>query len=101
MPHRVVSTDTFVAQYESIILYLVDVLAAPQAAGKLLEAMDRMRDTLAEMPTIRAVSRKPSLEELGLREYLVRNYVVLYRVESNVVYLEHIFHTSQDYEACV
>ena len=81
--------------------YIVQELKSPQAARTLNNAIKDARKALAENPLMHAVSRKPLLEHLELRERFVRNYVVVYRIEKQTVYLEHIFHQTQDYERLV
>ena len=98
MAYSVVRTDVFEEQYESILLYLVDVLETPAAALSIMETVDLMIVRLEVTPEICAVSMKPSLEHLELREYLVKNYVVLYRIVGDRVFLEHMFHTKQNFE---
>lgn len=101
MGYKVVPTVSFELNYESILLYLVDILDAPSAASRLSEEIDSMFKCLSVTPEICAISTKPTLELLELREYFVRNYVVLYRIEGDTVYLEHMFHGSQNFEAYV
>ena len=98
MAYSVRATKTFEDEYDAVLGYVVEKLKAPQAARTLNEALKDARRALAENPLLHAVSRKPLLEHLELRERLVRNYVVVYRVEEQMVYLEHIFHQTQDYE---
>ena len=53
---------------------------------------------IAAFPAIKAVSKKPELRRLGYREYFGENYVIVYRVQEDAVYLLRLFHQSQDYE---
>ena len=78
-----------------------DVVDAPASAGRLMTAMDNLIDLLSLTPSIKAVSTKPALERLRLREYPLLAYVVLYRVDGATVFLEHVFHERQNYEAYV
>ena len=99
MRYKVVPTETFELEYRSAIEYIVDVLGAPKAASDMVDELSHVRSELSENPFLYAVSRKPIMENLALRERLVRNYVVVYRVSGDSVFLEHIFHQSQDFEA--
>lgn len=99
MGYKVVPTETFELEYRLVIEYIVNVFGAPKAAGDLVEELDHVRVELSENPFLYAVSRKPLMEKYVLRERLVRNYIVVYRVFGDNVYLEHIFHQSQDFEA--
>ncbi|MBQ9069565.1 MAG: type II toxin-antitoxin system RelE/ParE family toxin [Eggerthellaceae bacterium] len=101
MASEVTFTNRFELEYRAILVYLVDLADVPSAAGKLMDSIDNLIDLLSSTPEIKAISKKPALEALGLREYLVRSYVVLYRIEGSTVFLEHIFHSKQNYEAYV
>ena len=99
MTCRVIFTQTFETEYDRILAYQIEKLCSPQAAESLIEALDNACSLLAANPELAAVSTKPALESLELREWLVRNYVVVYRLDKNRIYLERIFHQSQDFEA--
>ena len=101
MAYDVVATRTFEREYDSIIGYHANVLKSPGAARRLMEDVAKVRVSLAENPLLSAVSRKSALEGLKLREKLVRNCVIVYKVDGDCVYLEHIFHQSQDFERLV
>ena len=98
MAYEVIPTATFEAEYDSIITYHIETLHSPQAAQRFIAALSETRARLADNPMIHAVSRKPLLDELELREALVRSYVLVYRIDSQRVFLEHLFHQSQDFE---
>ncbi len=101
MAYDVVFTTTFEYDYRGILVYLVDVLNTPVAAGSLLEEIDQMILNLESTPELFAISRKKSLALYSYREYPVKNYVAIYRIENNQVFLIHMFHASQNYEAYV
>ena len=98
MTYKIVPAEPFEQEYDKIIRYLVEDLGSPDAARSLLNSMEEVRQSLADNPLLHAVSRKRIPESLELRECLVRNYVVVYRVANDVVFLEHIFHQRQDFE---
>ena len=101
MAYEVVYTKTFEREYDSVLRYHVEHLCTPQAAQSLMTELDDACVLLAENPELKAISRKPMLEELDLREWPVKNYVIVYRAEGGRLYLEHIFHQSQDFELLV
>ena len=101
MAFRVVPTESFESEYSLIVDYIANILAAPKAAGDLISSLDRVRVELSDNPFLHAVSRKARLADLELRERLVRGYVVVYRIAEGTVYLEHIFHQSQDFESAL
>lgn len=97
MGYRIAATETFAHEYENVLDYLVDVLGSAQAATSLVDALDNVESILSEQPEINAISPKSALLVLDLREHFVKNYVLVYRIEDEVVYLEHLFHQSQDF----
>lgn len=101
MAYEIVATATFEDEYDRIVRYHLEVLQTPQGARNLVDAMDAMADRLSGNPKMMAISRKERLLGLELREYPVRNYVVVYRIEGDAVYLEHMFHQTQDFENLV
>ena len=101
MTYEIVATASFAREYDAIIRYHVEELSAQLAAKRLMDDVENACGILAGNPTINAVSRKALLADLELREQLVRNYVIVYRIESNKVYLEHMYHQKQDFERLV
>ena len=98
MAYRLIYTSSFESEYDAIIAYLIEDLGSPKAAKHLADEMDRAGEMLADKPLANALSRKPSLNKLELREHLVNNYVVVYRIEDEDVYLLHMFHQTQNFE---
>lgn len=98
MAYRVVPTASFRAELDSVLAYLVEDLASPSAAKKLHKGILKARELLSESPEMKGVSTKVMLGEHDFRELLVRNYMVVYHFDGEAVYLEHLFHQSQDYE---
>lgn len=97
MPCEVVFTASFEAEYDAVLNYQVHTLCAPSAARAFIDGIDEAVEALGATPKKNAVSRKAALGNLELREHLVRNYVVVYRIVAGQVVLEHLFHQRQDY----
>lgn len=97
MAHRVLYTDSFEREYDEIVCYHIEHINSPKAAENFIDAMDHALSLLAEMPAANAISTKPGFDSLELREHLVMNYVLVYRIEGDAVYLLHLFHQSQDF----
>lgn len=98
MEYRVVFTDSYHEELQAVVRYLVDASGSAASADRLLSAVDNMIDLLSVTPELKAVSAKSSLMEREMREWFTCNYVIVYRFDGEVVYLEHIFHQLQDYE---
>jgi toxin ParE1/3/4 len=62
------------------------------------ELLDRC-DSLADMP--RAYPLVPRYEKFGIRRRVYRDYLIFYRINTEVELVEiiHILHGAQDYEA--
>lgn len=91
-------TATCEADIERALRYQIEVLGFTASAKHLLSKLENVIDLLAVTPELKAESLKGSLEKLHLREWYISNYVLVYRFEEQVVYLEHFFHQSQDFE---
>lgn len=101
MAYELMPTDTYERELGEIIEYHRDALQAESAARDPVGQLDDASSLIAEIPELKAVSTKPVLGMFGLREWYVKNYVLIYRIDGNVVYLEHLFHQSQDFEKLV
>ena len=101
MGYEVVYTHSFITEYRGVLLYLVDVLESPAAAGNLMDALDKAITILETTPEIRAISPARTLEEKAYRVYSINKYLLVYRIDGQYVYCEHLFHGSQNYEAYV
>ena len=97
MAYSVIRTDEFEREYDSTIVYLIETLKSPAAARNLSDAVLKALKELADNPFLHSLSRRPLLNDLELRERPVRTYTIVYRVANDCVYLEHLFHQTQDY----
>lgn len=86
---------------DDIVSYLLYRLNNRQAAGHFLDELDTLIDLLGRTPEMFPLSRDDYLAALGLHVAPCMKYVVLYRVSAAAVYVEHIFHGSQDYARLV
>lgn len=86
---------------DAALLYLKQSLFVPDAAERLLDAFAKFIDAVAEFPLMYPVSDEPRLSSRGYRKALLENYIALYEVSEQTVYVLHLFHQSQDYAALV
>lgn len=101
MAYELIATHTFEQEYDGALEYLVETLQSPSSASKLMEAVSKAADLIADNPKLSALSTKPMLGKLQLREWQVSRYIIVYRVEGNRVYFEHFYHELQDFEQLV
>ena len=101
MAYKFVATAAFERDYDSALAYITYELDAPKAAMRMIDAMDASIEKISSNPKINAISRKPTLRALDYREEFIGNYVMLYRIERDVIVAKRLFHMTQDYEAYV
>lgn len=97
MAFEIIVSDSYERELFGILAYHYGELSAPSAAKDLMEKLDGAVGIIAQTPEVKAASSKPVLGRMELREWFACNYVIVYRFDGEAVYLEHIFHQSQDY----
>ena len=101
MACRIIPSQTFGKELDAVIEYLAVDLQSRAAASSLMQSLQKAWENLEAYPEMGPVSSRPGLMVLEMREYRVRDYVVIYRFDGERVFLEHIFHTLQDYERLI
>lgn len=101
MAANVYFTKTALRERDHILLYLVDSAGNVSAAASVLDELDRLIEVLEAFPLSFRISEDEALAARGLRVAPCGRYLVLYRVIGDDVYLEHMFHGSQDYARLV
>lgn len=88
-------------EIESIVSYLVSLSGGPSAAKSFMDEFREKLTVLCANPMLFCVSHLPELASLGYRTFFVKNYVVLYVVRDDCIYISHVFHQRQDYARLV
>ncbi len=101
MGYSVHFTRQALADQAAITEYLVSNLGNPEAARHFLDELEGAVSALERTPEAFAALEEPRLCALDYRKILFMNYVALFRVESDRVFISHIFHQSQDYARLV
>ena len=101
MAYTVNRTQAFEDDFDESLDYLVNELKSLQAAMTLIDEVEYALSALERSPFLFVISRKPFLGAYGYREYHVKKYVMVYRVDNNVVSLLRFFHQTQLYERFV
>ena len=65
---------------DSILSYIAEDLAAPQAAASFADGVYECYDRLEQNPYIYEVCRNPKLQKEGYRRAVIKNYVMIYKV---------------------
>ncbi len=67
----------------SAITYISDVLKAPIAAEKLLDAIEKEATVLAENPYLFPLSQDKRIARRGIRHEKVKNYFLFYTIKED------------------
>lgn len=100
MACKLVKTNSFHRDLDAVIAYIVLSLENRIAAASLLDAIEQSYDEIARLPLMYEAFRDPYLKELGYRKAVIRNYIMVYKVDerAKTVYILRLFHGRQDYE---
>lgn len=98
MTYELEASNEFEVDVDESVAYISNELKSPRAALSLLEELRDAFDCLKEDPFLAAISRKPVLRSHECREYLVKNYVIVYKVRANTVSLMGFYHQRQLYD---
>lgn len=101
MGYEAVILDEAKREFRSIIDYLCNVLESPQATAAFMDEFEHQVSLVSENPELFALSRLPELAARGYRTAHVNNYVMLYKIEGELLIIAHIFHQTQDYARLV
>lgn len=96
MTCSVLTGRRFEDDYDDILFYYEIKIGKPGLASAFAKSIDKAIDDIRCFPDIRAISRKPGLASRQVREYLVKGYVMYYRIEGNSIVLLRLLHQSQN-----
>lgn len=98
--YNVIITPKALSQLDSYIAYLLETLLNEQAARSVWQdAMDTRKELETAAGSLRYCSNR-KLRALGyhLIQFRRHRYVMIYRIDRNIVYVDGIYHQLQDYE---
>ena len=100
MEYKVVITSDAEEDLDRFVRYLLLDKQNEQAASNLLNDFEATKNTLSRVAESFQLCENPKLKALGYRRmhFLSHRYFFLYRIESNIVFIDNIFHELQDYE---
>lgn len=103
MAYKLCRADAFERDLDAVIGYIVLSLENKVAAASLLDAIEKCYEDLERMPLMYEACHDPYLKELGYRKAVIRNYIMVYKVdeESGTVHIMRLFHSRQDYEKLI
>ena len=99
MGYNIITTDKMDELLDNCIGYILQKFQNEQAARHLLSKLDSMYDMLEINPMIYQISDDPFLSAMKYHEAKVdgMEYIVIYKVDNNNVYILGIFHTLENY----
>lgn len=77
--------------------YIVENFGERNAAEDLLDEFDSFTERVSLFPYLYPLCADEDLAARGIRKALIKNYVALYEVLDNKVFVIGFFHQSQDY----
>lgn len=97
---NVYTTPRSEKQMITALNYITFILGNSTAAKAVYEDISKTKDTLKYVAGTLQLCEDKYLAENGYRKIKLQkhNYVFLYTIDGNNVYLEAFFHTTQDYE---
>lgn len=101
MKYKIRVTNTFAAEYKNVIKYFPEILKEKSAAKNLNDEFIRIVNLIESNPNLFALSKEKELKKRHYHKVNVNNYLVLYKVSKQEIFLAHIFHQSQDYAKLV
>ncbi len=90
MTHRIVITDRALANLREIRDYIAR--RSPESAARFLEKLLASFDRLEDSPARFALAPENELVPYELRQYLLKPYRILYRVDGRTAQILHIRH---------
>lgn len=99
MDYRLIISERADEQLDNIIRYVADESQNQSAAAAILNDISAAYSKLSYMADSFAVCEDPYLASRGYRKYRLadHNYVILYFVDKETVYIAGIFHMREDY----
>lgn len=100
MDYRLMITERAEQLLEQLVNYILYKFRNEQAARHLLDDIEQLYDRLEDNPYQFADCRDPFLKSKGYKEAVVKDmdYILIFRMEGNVVYVLGIFHQLENYK---
>lgn len=99
MAYNIVSTDEMNLLLDKCVRYLLGKFKSEQAAEHLLNGVAEVYDKLESNPNIFRLSEDPFMKAMDYHEAKISemDYVIIYKVVAENVYVLGIFHTLENY----
>ena len=100
MYYRLIITEKAEELMDNLVKYLLYRIKKQQAAIHLLDSVERVYERLEENPFQFPICRDEYLAHKGYREAVLldMNYLIIFKVENNEVYVLGVFHELEKYQ---
>ncbi len=101
--YKIKVTSLAEKELSEIIVYISQHLKNPAAATRFLDEVAQCYGRLKDNPMQYEFCRDDRLSKLRYRKVVIKNYVLIYRVEdmSKTVYILHLFYGRRDYQKLI
>lgn len=99
MIYNLIITDRAKELLDELVCHLIYRLKNEGAASHLFDGIEKIYDRLEENPYQFPDSKDPYLKHMGYKEAVVTdmNYILIFKIEGNGVYVLGIFHQLENY----
>jgi plasmid stabilization system protein ParE len=99
MEYNLIITSKAEQDFNDILDYLVNELYSPKAATDFADAVQKCYELIKLNPELFMLSDLDELAESGYRRALIKNYILLYKVNNKdqIITIHRFFHGMQNY----
>lgn len=103
MQYRIEISELAEKQYDNILNYLLNRKKNPQAISNVMEDFDYTVGQLKSKADVFGYCRDERLRAMGFRKlhFKSHRYLFVYRIQSDRVIIEGMYHELQDYENAI
>lgn len=97
MSYKLVVTKPAEKDLTDILQYISKDLSAPKAASDFLDEVLKCYDNISENPLMYAVCDNDRLKNKEYRKAIIKNYIMFYRIDENIIYIMRFIYGRRDY----
>ncbi|MDA3861394.1 MAG: type II toxin-antitoxin system RelE/ParE family toxin [Melioribacteraceae bacterium] len=71
----------------------------PVAAIAIADKIEKNLESLSENPLLGRIPRDEEIRNLGYRYFIIKNYIVFYTIEKQVILIHRILHSARNYKS--
>lgn len=97
MTYKLEVSDEAHEDIDNTVEYMIQNLENPSAASSFLDDVQQSYLRLKDNPYMFSMCQDLRLQEMGYRKVVIKHYLVLFRVEGNVVYVVRVIYGGRNY----